>query len=58
MEWKIPQPDPVPDVRPANWSLWWRVASVVCLLIILLGTGGWFLLKDSRIWLYTGKYKW
>ncbi|MGR7118235.1 hypothetical protein ACU62C_02595 [Klebsiella aerogenes] len=53
MEWMIPQPDPVPTVRPANWALWWRVASVVCLLIILLGTGGWFLLKDSRIWLYT-----
>ncbi|WP_330985140.1 MULTISPECIES: hypothetical protein [Enterobacterales] len=53
MEWKIPQPDPVPDVKPANWSLWWRLCSVACLLIVLFGVGGWFLLKDSRIWLYT-----
>jgi hypothetical protein len=53
MKWNIPQPDPVPDVRPANWSLWWRVSTFVCLLIVLLGAGGWFLLKDSRIWLYT-----
>jgi hypothetical protein len=53
MEWRIPQPDPIPEVKPARWSLWWRVSTFVCLLMVLLGTGGWFLLKDTRVWLYT-----
>lgn len=53
MNWEIPPPYPVPDVKPLRWNAWWHGFSLVSIAIVLVGAGGWFWLKEGRILLYT-----
>lgn len=53
MNWQIPPPYPVPEVRPLRWSTWWRVFSLACIVALMLGFGSYFWLKNGRILLYT-----
>lgn len=53
MSWNIPTPYPVKSPSPPRWSLWWRVFSLCCFLLVLFGIALWFWLHDSRVMLWT-----
>lgn len=53
MDWTIPEPYAVPSVKPLRWSGWWRGFSLSAMVILLVGCGGYFWLKDPRLLLYT-----
>jgi hypothetical protein len=53
MSWDIPAPYPVKSPSPPRWSLWWRVFSLCCFLLVLPGAAVWFWLHDSRVLLWT-----
>ncbi|KMV34863.1 hypothetical protein [Franconibacter pulveris] len=53
MDWTIPEPYAIPSVKPLRWSGWWRGFSLCAMVILLVGCGGYFWLKDPRLLLYT-----
>lgn len=53
MDWTIPEPYAIPSVKPLRWSGWWRGFSLCAMTILLVGSGGYFWLKDPRLLLYT-----
>lgn len=53
MHWTIPEPYSVPPVKPMRWSGGWRGFSLCAMAAVLVGSGGYFWLKDPRLLLYT-----
>lgn len=53
MDWTIPEQYAIPSVKPLRWSGLWRFFSLCAMVLLLVGCGGYFWLKDPRLLLYT-----
>ncbi|NDL01517.1 hypothetical protein [Photorhabdus bodei] len=48
MTWEIPEPHVVHRPASLNWSLWWRLFSLICFVVVVAASGFWYMFEDPR----------